>query len=59
MKQNKILIEVCEGSTLYKVDIAEATQAERFDYYNKITKGQIIIMLEKLGNFNKTTGGNI
>lgn len=59
MKQNKILIEVCEGSTLYKVDIKEATQAERFDYYNKITKGQIIIMLEKLGNFNKKTGGNI
>jgi hypothetical protein len=59
MKQNKILIEVCEGSTLYKVDIKEATQAERFDYYNKVTKGKVIQMLEALGNFNKTTGGNI
>jgi len=59
MKPKKIEIEVCEGNTLYKIDIAEATQAERFDYYNKISKGQIIMMLEQIGNFNKTTGGNI
>jgi len=58
MKIKNIEIEVCEGNTFYKVDISKATQSERFDYYNKINKGQIIKMLEQF-NFNKNSGGNI
>jgi len=58
MKQNKIFIEVCEGNTFYKVEISKATQSERFDYYNKISKGQVIKMLEQF-NFNKNSGGKI
>lgn len=56
MKPKRIEIEVVEGNTAYKIDINESTQAERFDYYNKISKGKVIKMLEELGDFNKKTG---
>lgn len=50
---NQIFIEVCEGDTFYNVNIEEATQAERHDYYNKISKGKVIKMLEQLLYSNK------
>ena len=50
MKQ--IFIEVYEGNTAYNIDIKLSTQAERFDYYNKVSKGQVIKMLEKIGKFD-------
>ena len=54
--KNKVEIEVYSANTLFKVGIDEATQAERHEYYRKISKGQIIKMLEKL--LENTKEGN-
>ena len=46
--KNKVEIEVYSANTLFKVGIDEATEKERFEYYRKLNKGQVIKMLETL-----------
>ena len=50
----QIFIEINEkGVPIYNVDIRDATAQERFDYYNRLSKGMVIQMLEKVGKFKR------
>ena len=57
MKQ--IFIKVSTDKGIYNKDIRDSNYEERLKYYNRLTRGQIIGLLEQTGNFNNNLkGGN-
>jgi len=46
-------IKVNNGEKLIDKDIRDSTLIQRIIYYNSLSKGQIVSLLEKVGCFNK------
>ena len=48
------IIRICnsDGKEIIK-DIADTTEAERYTWYNTLSKGQIASLFEKYGGFKK------
>ena len=51
--ENQIFIRVKKGNNFINKDITDSKYSERIDWYNSLSKGQIVNVLEKIGNFNK------
>ena len=49
----QIFIKVDNGEQSIDKDIRDSTYAERVLYYDSISKGQIVSILERVGGFKK------
>ena len=49
----QIFIRVKKGDNFINKDMMDSTPEERNEWYNTLSKGQIMSVLEKVGDFDK------